>query len=252
MLANSLNQDERFKLPIQINEIVVGITYSGVLLETGHLGIISTQFKKEGCISRNKTSKIGRFSEVHTTQLLESLSSPFQIDRTIALATVNALSQKIMEEEKEHINYQDNREIFEILSKYPKEPIFMIGAIGPLINKFKQEGRKVYIKDFSKNLEFKKEGEQILSEQRGIAIISGSAISNNTLTNVLEYLKNTKFKVLIGPSAQILPDIIFELTAIDAVASMHFKAPLKVMKVIKEAGGTPQFQKFANKYMVIR
>ncbi|MFX0099235.1 MAG: Rossmann-like domain-containing protein, partial [Candidatus Hodarchaeota archaeon] len=174
--------------------------------------------------------------------LVKKIFSEHAIERSVGYAAINALSQHILHQEKVKL---ENVDVLDIVGKFPGEPIFMVGKIRPIYNALKKKGRKVLVKDFNKGIQDPGMGE---SYDGGILIITGSSLSNETLGNELDTFKNVRLAIFIGPSAQVLPGWLFDLTNIDVVASMFFSSPLEAFTAIKQGGGTPNFVRHARKY----
>ncbi|MHA1749969.1 MAG: Rossmann-like domain-containing protein [Promethearchaeota archaeon] len=236
---------------LKVKDIVVGVTYTGVLLTDNSLGVISTPYAyylndHECHVSRD----IGKMTEIDLCSLINKIHSNSWINRVIGYCTINAVSQSLCKRKKENKNKEwiDKDDVVEIIQEFPDEPIFMIGEIKPLIKSLVKRNRRIFVKDYGKKKEFLEEYKEYLGRKSGILIISGSTISNETFFGELEYFNDVKLVILIGPSAQMHPDFVFHHTRVDVLASMSFLDPGKIMSMIKQGGGTPNFLPFAKKY----
>ncbi|MHA1370974.1 MAG: Rossmann-like domain-containing protein [Promethearchaeota archaeon] len=254
VLNKIYNEPEKF-LRLRVKDLVVGISYTAILLENDVLGVISTnpEFLYSECCLFDGSNLIGNFLNCDLGELIDQTISKHKINRLIGYVAINAFSQALLSDRNNMMDLgKRSPDITEILEDYKDEPIFMIGEIRPIIKTLNQKNFTVFVKDFKKKKSFDLDVEKLKRDKHGILIISGSSISNETLIKELEDYRFVKKIVLIGPSAQIYPPYIFTLTNIDVIASMWFKEPVKAFETIKQGGGTPYFQKYAIKYCISR
>lgn len=236
---------------LEVQDVAVGITYSAVLLENGMLGVSSSHFdvSDDSCFNAGKIHDVGLFHELGLEALVGKITSEYAIERSVGYAAVNALSQHVLHQESTPL---ENTDILDIVGKYPDEPIYMVGQIKPIFKVLKKKNRDIAVKDFKKGVNTFPDMEAGENPDGGILIITGSSLSNDTFGSEMETFKNAKISILMGPSAQVLPEWMFNLTRLDAVASMSFHSPRKAFHAIKQGGGTPNFVRHATKYTIFK
>ena len=79
--------------------------------------------------------------------------------------------------------------------------------------------------------------EQILPESE-IVLITGTAIENGTIDRLLELSKKAEEVAIVGPTAGLLPTVLFEHGA-TVVGTVQVINPDKAMRIIGE-GGMPR------------
>lgn len=82
-----------------------------------------------------------------------------------------------------------------------------------------------------------------------VVIITGTAIANGTIDRLLELSRGARYIALIGPSATVVPNPLFE-RGVSAIAGVIAVDSERVMQIVSEGGGTPQL-KAAVKFVVI-
>ena len=81
-------------------------------------------------------------------------------------------------------------------------------------------------------------------------IITGSAILHDNFDEIINTYKNLEKVAIVGPSMGAIPEPFFE-REIDAIGGMKILSPEKVQGIIMESGGTQQFSKYCQKYLII-
>jgi uncharacterized protein (DUF4213/DUF364 family) len=137
--------------------------------------------------------------------------------------------------------------------------VTFIGLMKPLIRRVGNITDSITIIDRSTSLDQFKSYKVLntineLSESAldtDIMFCTGTSLINKTLDNILELYRNRDQNfVLIGPSAGLIPDILFE-KGVNIVGGMRIIDIQNTFKVIQEGGGTKFFKKFGKKYNLI-
>ncbi|MEM2056886.1 MAG: DUF364 domain-containing protein [Thermoproteota archaeon] len=85
-----------------------------------------------------------------------------------------------------------------------------------------------------------------------VAIITGSAFVNKTIERLLELSSNTREVLVVGPTASMLPDLLFK-RGVTAVGGIRITDVEKMLRVVSEAGGTRALLKTcAEKYTILK
>ena len=235
----------------KILDFSFALPYSYVLIEKDNkkaLGVAMTLLEEY----RGNSEKRKMDFENKTLEDFVNMANDFDIiNRTLGLATINAISQYFIK-----LTENDyNRDIAHlILNRNGIEKIAFIGNMVPLVKTLKEKGDfKFYI--FERNPknttpETISDGfEYSLLPEMDAVLISGTSLLNNTLDMILDRAKNAKIKILIGPSAQILPDFI-KGYGIDYIASIHTTNIEKALYNLKLGSSFGLFKKYSKKYVV--
>jgi uncharacterized protein (DUF4213/DUF364 family) len=105
-----------------------------------------------------------------------------------------------------------------------------------------------------KTFKFKASLDQLEKEEipTDILFCTGTTLINNSLESILERFKKKARKiVLIGPTASMIPDILFDY-GVDIVGGMEIYNLEAALQVIQEGGGTMLFKKYGKKYNLMK
>ena len=160
---------------VSVELLCLGLGYTAVVTSDGGIGLSYTYFdRKSGC------SLVGNYYDYEgkpATKLLESIKSTDTIERSMALALINALNY-----EKSILLPEDrkNEIVFEKLNVGEGTKTAMVGFFGPLVKILEQKKARLEIIDEfrgigSKELFFKK-----LSNWADVLFLTSTSILNNT------------------------------------------------------------------------
>jgi len=238
---------------IKVARVCIGWGYTGVKLSTGHVEICHSLLEEQAvrcCQIVRRAGKLAGSSAIDLANLAKSLELSESI---VGIATLNALSQMILNEEKYAIDEGNFLSYIEAKVK-ATDTVALIGRIEPFINVLQSKVRRLYI--FERSPRFF--DEQVLPDtaceellpKADIVIITGSAIANKTIDRVLELSKKAREIGVVGPSAGIIPDPLFK-RGVKIISSIKPVDADKLLQIIEEGGGTSQI-KSAVKFINIR
>ncbi|CAI1493458.1 conserved protein of unknown function [Thermococcus nautili] len=177
---------------------------------------------------------------------IERADSINSIERTLALAAINAVSQY-------HIDLAD-AEWVDVLDLIPENAgkVALIGNMPPLVRELRARGYEIYVfernarlwdKDtFSDALEY-----HLLPEMDAV-IASATCLVNGTIDMLLERSKRAKLFVLTGPTGQLLPEFL-KGTGVTHLAAMKVTDFEKALLGLK-LGSFKGFEEGNKKYVV--
>jgi len=234
---------------IRIDDLVIGIFFTGVKLSTGHAGVAFTPIGEipEAVCCPTTAARMPQAGELEGTSISEIIKyslDPNVVKSAIGVATLNALSQLILEsgngKEYETIRDQDG---FNLLNIQAHETVSLIGAFGPYIRRLKTMGNPFFV--IEKNSQtlrldemkhFKPESEmRDALEKSGVAILTGTSIVNHTIDQILSLLRNGIRTAIIGPTASLIPDAFFH-KGIRIMAGLQISNPDLMIKILKQGG----------------
>jgi len=243
---------EKSPTPLQevwIDDLVIGIFFTGVKLSTGHAGCAFTPIGEipEAVCCPTTAARMPQAGELEGTPISEIIKyslDPNVVKSAIGVATLNAASQLILESAnvKEYEMIRD-RDGFNLLSIQPHETVSLIGAFGPYIRRLKMMGNPFFI--IEKNSQtlrldemkhFKPESEtRDALEKSGVAILTGTSIVNHTIDQILSLLRNGIRTAIIGPTASMIPDTFFK-RGVHVMAGIEIQKPDTMIKILKQGG----------------
>jgi len=255
-------------VPPKVTKVIIGLGYTGVEATTysyePFLGLAYTLpdvIKKTDC---NKISFAGSLTDRSLLEVLQWSYEAPSLKKIIGIATLNAVSQHIFQIAKDndwgnpYIRIKEN--LIDFLKIERNTKVTFIGFVKPMIQKIRRLTQKILIiednpsisKSFN-NCIIKNDIKQLEKKELSTDVLfcTGTALINDTFEEILElFKKNVRYISIIGPSASMIPDILFDY-GVDIVGGMKIIDSEATMKVIQEGGGTKLFKKFGIKYNLI-
>ena len=243
---------EKSPAPLQevwIDDLVIGIFFTGVKLSTGHAGVAFTpigEIPEAVCCPTTaaRMPQAGNFEGSPVSEVLKYALDTNVLKSAIGVATLNALTQWIIESEEEGgYHLIQDKDGFDLLEIQPHETVSLIGAFGPYIRRLKTMGNPFFI--IEKNAQslkpdemkyFKPESEMRNAiDKSSVVIITGTAIVNHTIDHILSFISNGKRTAIIGPTASLIPDVFFK-RGVHVMAGVRISDPDGMIKILKQGG----------------
>ena len=234
---------------ISVDDVVIGVFFTGVKLSTGHAGVAFTPVGEmpEAVCCPTSAARMPAAGSLGKTPLLEIL--PYALDRNvlksaIGVATLNAVSQIILEsEDPKEFSIVRDTDGFDLLKILPQETVSLVGAFGPYIHRLKTMGNPFFV--IERNPQtlrpdemkfFRSEAEAGATlEQSDVAILTGTAILNQSIDSILRHLNNRKRAAIIGPTASMIPNAFFR-RGVSIMAGVRITDPERMATVLKQGG----------------
>jgi len=136
---------------ISVDDVVIGVFFTGVKLSTGHAGVAFTPVAEmpEAVCCPTSAARMPAAGSFGKTPVLEIL--PYALDRNvlksaIGVATLNAVSQIILEsEDQKGFSIVRDTDGFDLLKILPHETVSLVGAFGPYIHRLKMMGNPFFV-----------------------------------------------------------------------------------------------------------
>lgn len=237
---------------LTIKKVVIGLLYTGIQLQDGTTGVSFTLTDRYADQDGyHQLLQNGFLSKKALIDLIEYCSSNYAILRTIGVAALNTYSQA-------YIDYStaSNHDVREILNPTPDKIIGMIGNIHPISHNLDKKGIPLKILDkftppTSTNSITKVNKVTDLKIVDHL-LVSGSALVFDNFDDIISLLPHIPGKkFLVGPSAQIFPDLAFEL-GFSAVGSSRIIDSDRTMKILQEGGGYKYYKSCTEKYLFLK
>jgi len=234
---------------IEVDDLIIGIFFTGVKLSTGHAGVAFTpigEIPEAVCCptSAARMPKAGNLEDKPVSEILNYSLDPNVLKSAIGIATLNALSQLIIESEhKVEYPMVKDADGFDLLKIQPSETVSLIGAFGPYIRRLSIMGNRFFIvernaqtlrpeemKYYSPELEIPS-----ALEESDVVIVTGTAIVNHSIDRILSFVSNGKRTAIIGPTASMIPDVFFE-RGVNVMAGVRILASDMMIRILKQGG----------------
>lgn len=248
---------------ITIERVVVGIFFTGVKLSTGQGGMCATPIKSIPaavcCPSSAKEMPFSGKMEGRSIEwVLEQLDSPHILLKTIAIASLNALSA--MEFEKGHYEIDSETDSFDTVDIDKDSTVVVVGALVPILRKALKAESELYILEKDPSTLKHQELEHFVEADRfkevvpkaTHLIITGTTLINDTLDGLLEAASEDADIIVTGPSSSMIPDVFFR-HKVKKLGGDIVRKPDECLDILAEAGaGYHLFGKSTEKILVER
>jgi uncharacterized protein (DUF4213/DUF364 family) len=211
------------KRSLQVDKVTIGVFYTAVKLDTGHAGVAFTpvrEIPEAVCCPRSasRMPAAGRLAGQSAWELLNYAVDNSPLNVTLGIATLNALSALVMEEQGlAHYRLLRGADALDVVQVGLDDEVALVGAFVPFIRKLKGHVGQLWV--LEKNPQALKademafyrpaeEAEEVLSGAN-VVIISGSAIVHNSLDALLGFCTSAREVIVAGPTASMYPDPLF-------------------------------------------
>ena len=231
------NQAEKVK----VDFLGLGLGYTVVVTSDGGIGIAYTYFEdKKSCMLLNEAID---YENRPASVLLKKIKSERTIERSMALALVNALNYEDALKLPEDKN---NTILLEKFNIQPDTNVAMVGYFGPLVDRFKEKDIPLEILDASRGLGNREGFYKKLASWADVLLLTSTSILNNTSEEILaKTLENVK-TAMLGPSTPMVAKA-FEHLPVHMLAGTVPIEKDNILKAIRHGMGTPVLHKFSRK-----
>jgi uncharacterized protein (DUF4213/DUF364 family) len=234
---------------LAVADLVVGVFFTGVVLETGHGGVAATpvrEIPEAVCCPRSLT-RMPEAGALRGRPVGEFL--PFAFDRNvlkraIGVAALNALSH-LLEDRAGAGGYHVTLGL-DALDRMPIRQgtrVVLVGAFEPYIRQLSQLGADFCVVE--NNPDALKEADRsryrppdaAAAAFRGaeVAVVTGSALVNETMDQLLEAVRAPCRVVVAGPTASLFPLPLFK-RGVEAVGGIRITDSTLMVRILAEGG----------------
>ena len=231
---------------VKVELLSLGLGYTAAVTSDGGIGIAYTYFAdKKSCMLLNEAVD---YENRPANELLEKIKSKNTIERSMALALVNALNHQNALQLPEDKN---NEIMFEKFKIKKGTKVAMVGYFGPLIKHFEQKGAVLEILDQSRGLGRINDFYKKLKKWANVLFLTSTSILNNSTEEILANVHARVKTIMLGPSTPMVAEAFDHLP----VHMLAGTVPLdkdRLLKAIRHGMGTPVLHKSSRKsYLVL-
>lgn len=222
----------------RVDDVRIGLRYVAVKLNDGCFGV-AYRFPTGGCEDIILPGN-GSLASREAPELLSLIRSEILLQRSIGLATANAL---IGSPEGE-VSYDDIRSVIELRAG---ETVSMVGHFEPLVADIRERcSLKIYELNTALGSGLESSTNTIEGLRNSdVALITSTAIINNTIEELLDAASDCREAAVLGPSTPLLPEA-FIGTPITLLSGVEVVSD-EILRVVSEGGGMQQFKQFVRK-----
>jgi uncharacterized protein (DUF4213/DUF364 family) len=242
---------------LRIKALSKGFRFTCAMLDDGSCGLCFSIFNQEPLDSIECIKTASSLLDLDIGEILQfARNKEITIEKILGISVLNAVSQHVINQKMQYYNLLFDRDPIEHIKLHPTDQVVMIGYIQGIFQKLQQQIQNIsVIDDRLENIQTttikNPESTQSCLYQADIVFIKGSTIVNDTLDTILSWITNAREIIVVGPSAGLIPDPLFDRN-VTMVSGMQVLNPLKVIQIIAENGGTPHFKNFCRKYNILR
>lgn len=229
--------------PRVIRDFRIGSIYAGVLLEDGSAGVAYRFPQGLPEVNAPLFGGSSPLAETLTHAVLPYLASPHVVKSAVALATANALVNR------EADIATEPQEVLDMLDLSKHDRVAMVGFFRPLVEEAQRRVGELLIFEQASDL-----GPGLLPAAAAyealprcdIALITSTALVNNTIDALLEAAQCCREVVLLGPSTLLLLEV-FAPCGVTMLSGAVVTDPVQILQVISEGGGMRSFKSLIRK-----
>lgn len=258
-ILSEIHKDVSSKLENEIKTLtikraVVGIFFTGVELSNGVGGMSATPIKAipEAVCCPNSTKALpnsGKIKGSGVTEVLEDLHSPYQLRRAIAIAMLNALIEILWQRDgmPKDVNVLEG-ETFLSMNIKKDDKVALVGAFIPFIKELIKREQNIKVLELDPTTLRAEEMKYFAPANRAnevvpwadVLISTGTTLTNQTLDELLSFVKDDSQVALIGPTVPLYPKVFkkYKVTTLGGVRVTDAKT---LLDVLSEGGSGYQF-----------
>ena len=226
---------------IRVDMLCLGLGYTAVVTSDGGIGIAYTYFEdKKSCMLLNEAVD---YEGRPASELLEKIKSDHQIERSMALALVNALNYQHALQLPEDEN---NEIMFEQFKITKGTKVAMVGYFGPLIKRFEQREAALDILDQSRGLGRKADFFKKLKNWADVLFLTSTSILNNSTEEILANVHDKVKTLMLGPSTPMVAEAFDHLPVYMLAGTVPLDGE-NILKAVRHGMGTPVLHRFSRK-----
>jgi uncharacterized protein (DUF4213/DUF364 family) len=229
---------------VNVTILSLGLGYTAVTTSDGGIGLSYTYFgDKKSCMVLNKHID---YEGKSADQLLEKIKSENTVERSMALALINALNYN------EALNLpedNDNKIMFDKFKIGKDRRVAMVGYFPPLVRNFEQIGVSLEVLDSSRGLGQKEEFYNKLKNWTQVLLLTSTSVLNNSTEEILAHVGEKVKTVMLGPSTPMVADA-FEHLPVQMLAGTVPVDQEKTLKAIRHGMGTPVLHRYSRKVFI--
>ena len=221
-----------------IDEIHLGLGYTAVTLTDGRCGLCCTLLEHSSSCSVNKNPL--DYEKKNALTLLQAIQSEHPLDRTMAIALVNALNAPFAAGCPD-----DPKTLEEDLHLAKGSKVAMVGYFDPIVRQLAKDGIEVVAYDIGKKIGSEKEFYCWAKSHADALILTATSVITQSTESVFAHMEGKQIPtVLMGPSTIMQPKIYngLPITMLSGTVPVDIT---NILKAIRNGRGTPVLHKYA-------
>ena len=228
----------------KVGILSLGLGYTAVTTDDGGIGLSYTYFgDKKSCMVLNKHID---YEGKSAHRLLEKIKSDNTVERSMALALINALNYggaHVLPED------EDNQIMFNKFNVGEGTRMAMVGFFPPLVGIFEKMRVTLEILDSSRKLGNKDILYSKLKDWAQVLLLTSTSVLNNSTEEILAHAGPDLRTIMLGPSTPLVA-AAFDHLPVHMLAGTVPVDKEHTLKAIRHGMGTPVLHRFSRKVFV--
>ena len=224
-----------------IADVRVGLKYTAALLNDGSCGV-AFSFNRFTDNEHAKQPDIGGIVSRSADEILSWITAENLLQRIIGFAAANAINVISVK----NAIIDDVRKLIDLK---PTDRVVMVGYFRPLESYILQLGCSLEIYELDTGLAPGLKDSSLAPpalRKCDVAVITGTAVINNTIDYLLESAEDCREVAVVGPSTPLVPEA-FAGTSTTLLSGVIPTDKQAVLEIVSSGGGMRQFKPFVSK-----
>lgn len=245
---------------LRIADVRIGVHMTAILLSDGSTGIAATGMESRTPGKRNNRY-FGDLSPGKITGCTVSSLFGQQVAHQalpcLRIAALNAISSTLISRGSYEV--MENKDPIDLIDLTAKKTITLVGAFQSYIRRIIPTGNKLQVLELNEDaLANDQKALYIPGSQyrealaiSDVVIITGYTLVNGTIDSLLEAVADGTVVVVVGPSGNLLPDVLFA-NKVSMIGATRVTDQQKLFRVVEQGGsGFHLFEHCAQKICII-
>jgi uncharacterized protein (DUF4213/DUF364 family) len=229
-----------------IKDVRIGVVYTAVQLDNDNVGLAYT-FRDRLAGGCSVYASLGELAGRPAKDLLALFDREGEIESALALATANAIFNTSQQDYKIGPSVEQ-------VSWLPSDRVAMVGHFQPLVTPVTERAKKLLIFEQQARPEDNilgiEEATRFLPNCQ-VALITSTALINNTIDDLMPLASHCREVLLIGPSTPLASEIL-NATPVTCLSGVVVKDADKVLQLVSEGAGVPSLKRYMSKVNLAR
>ena len=225
---------------ITVDQVVIGLGYTAVTTSNGGMGLAATGAAMHGCCG---SLDVEDFESRPAGDLLAGIGSADPMNRTMALALINALNHEAALRLPQDPGNDVLLDRFDVLGG---ARVAMVGYFPPLVRLLESKGVPFSVIDDARGIGDKDHFYRQLRDWADVLLMTATSIINQTTESILAHAGPDMRTILLGPSTPMVAAAFTHLP-IHMLAGTAITDRMQALKIVRHGGGARSLKPVSRK-----
>lgn len=223
-----------------IATLTIGLGYTAVETMSGDVGLSYTMSGRAARCTRVPDYR--DYEGGPAGELLDLLRSDHSLERSVGLATVNALNRRAALA----LPVDEKDDFVRAFGIGKGTRVAMVGFFAPVVAQLEALGVDLHILDRDRGMGDERQFLATLGSWPGLLIITATTILNDSFESLVRAVEGAGRVFVLGPSTPLVP-AAYRGLPVDRLGGMVPIDGPRVIAAVRQGGGTPQLSPFCRK-----